>query len=78
VGYVLATLMPDKAQVILARADDYAYSREICGDHFASDTEASHVLGTAVAIQMLDNPKVAPMVSAARAELRAAHLTGAN
>ena len=77
-GYVLAVLMPEKAQAILARADDYAFSREICGDHFASDTEASHVLGTAVAVQLLDSPKVAPMVEAAKAELRAAKLTGAN
>ena len=76
IGYVLAALMPDKASVILARADDYAYNREICGDHFASDTEASHVLGTAVAIQILNSPKIAPMVEAAKAELRAAHLTG--
>jgi len=74
VGYVLAMLMPDKAQIILARADDYAYSREICGDHFASDTEASHVLGTAVAVQILANPKITPMVEAAKAELRAAGL----
>jgi len=78
IGYVLAVLMPDKARVILARADDYAYSREVCGDHFASDTEGSHVLGVAVAVQILDSPKIAPMVDAAKAELRAAHLTGAN
>jgi acid phosphatase (class A) len=78
VGYVLAVLMPDKAGLILTRADDYAYSREICGDHFASDTEASHVLGVAVAVQILANPKIAPMVDAAKAELRAALLTGAN
>ena len=76
VGYVLAQLMPEKAQAIFARADDYGYSREICGDHFASDTEASHVLGTAVAIQILGKPEIAPLVAAARAELVAAHLTG--
>lgn len=77
VGYVLAALMPEKAQTILARADDYAYSREVCGDHFASDVEASHVLGVAVAVQVLDKPSVAPMFAAAKAELRAAHLTQA-
>jgi len=75
VGYVLAALMPDKAKIILARADDYAYSREVCGDHYASDTEASHVLGTAVAIQILNDPRVAAMVETARAELIAAGLT---
>jgi len=74
VGYVLAALMPDRAQAILARADDYAYNREICGDHFASDTEASHALGTAVAVQILNSPKIAPLAEAAKAELRAAGL----
>ncbi|THD57312.1 phosphatase PAP2 family protein [Phenylobacterium sp.] len=77
VGGVLAELIPERAQAILARATDYAYSREVCGAHYPSDVEASHVLGSAIALQMLANPKVMPMVSAARAELRAAGLTAA-
>jgi acid phosphatase (class A) len=77
VGYVLAALIPEKSDAILARAADYAYSREVCGAHYHSDTEASHVLGTAVGLQLLASPKVVPMVEAARAELRAAGLTGA-
>jgi len=32
VGYVLARLIPEKAAAIQTRADDYAYSREVCGD----------------------------------------------
>lgn len=76
VGTVLATLMPEKAQAIQARATDYAFSREVCGSHFASDTEASHVLGTAVAIELLSNPALQPKIAAAKAELRAAHFTG--
>jgi len=76
VGYVLAHLIPEKAVAIQSRADDYAYSREVCADHYASDTEASHVLGVAVAIQLMADPKVAALVDASRAELRAAHLTG--
>lgn len=44
VGVVLAALMPEKAQAILARAADYAFSREVCGDHYHSDVEASHAL----------------------------------
>lgn len=76
VGLILANLMPEKSEAILARAADYAYSREICAAHYASDTEASHVLGTVVALQLLASPQVAPMLEASRAELRAAHLTG--
>ncbi|RAK61403.1 phosphoesterase [Phenylobacterium hankyongense] len=78
VGGVLADLMPEKSQAILTRAAEYAYSREVCGAHYGSDTEASHVLGTIVAREFLASPKVAPMLQAAREELQAARLTGPN
>jgi acid phosphatase (class A) len=77
VGLVLANLIPEKSQAILTRARDYAYSREVCGAHYASDTEASHVLGTIVGLQFLASSKAQPMIEAARAELRAAGLTSA-
>ncbi len=72
---VLSALMPEKSQVILARAADYAYSREICGDHYHSDVEASHALGSALGIMLLTHPTMQPLVEAAKAELRAAQLT---
>jgi acid phosphatase (class A) len=75
VGLILATLIPEKAQAIQARAMDYAFSREICGSHYASDTEASHVLATAVALELLDSPALQPKIAAAKAELRAARFT---
>jgi acid phosphatase (class A) len=75
-GYILAALMPEKAQPILARASEYAYSRVVCGAHYGSDIEASHVLGTELAMLMLQNPGFAAQVEASRAELRAAGLTG--
>jgi acid phosphatase (class A) len=75
VGIVLAALIPDKAQAILARAADYAYSREICGDHYPADLEASHALGSAVGITLLNNAALKAEIEAAKAELRAAHLT---
>lgn len=74
-GIVLASLMPDKSQAILARAADYAYSREVCGDHYHSDVEASHALGNAIGIMLLNNASLKPQFEAARAELRAAHLS---
>lgn len=74
-GYVLAALMPEKAQTILARAHEYAYSRVVCGAHYPSDIEASHVLGTQVAMLMLENPQFHADFDAARAELKAAGLT---
>ncbi len=69
VGWVLAKLLPDKAPQILARADDYALSREICGVHFHSDTEASHVIGTLIAATLLADPRLSGRITAARAEL---------
>ena len=78
VGLILANLMPEKSQAILTRAADYAYSRQICAAHYASDTEASHVLGTVVALDLLSNAQFKPMLEASRAELRAAGLTGAH
>jgi acid phosphatase (class A) len=75
VGFILANLMPEKSEAIITRAADYAYSRQICAAHYASDTEASHVLGTVVALDLLSNPQFQPMLEASRAELQAAGLT---
>ncbi len=75
VGYVLSDLMPGKAPAIQARAYDYAYSRLICGDHFASDTEASHVLGVTIGVKLMNTPALAAQIAAVRAELKAAGLT---
>ena len=74
-GYILAALMPEKAQAILGRAQEYAYSRVVCGAHYASDIEASHVLGTELAMMLMDNPQFAADFQASRAELRGADLT---
>ncbi len=66
---VLASLVPNKAQEILARASDYAYSRRVCGDHYRSDTEASHALGSALGMMFLNDPTLGPQIEAARKEL---------
>jgi len=69
VGWTLAQLMPYRAPQILARAEDYALSREICGVHYPSDTEASHVIGTLTAATLFSDPRLAGQIAAARAEL---------
>ena len=69
VGWMLARLMPGHADAILARAHDYALSRQYCGAHFASDTEASHAIGTLVAATLWRDPRLATQIAAARAEL---------
>ena len=74
-GIVLSNLIPDKSQAILARSSSYAYSREICGDHYHSDVEAGHVLGTTLGVLLLQNDQLKPEIEAARQELKAAHIT---
>jgi len=73
-GLTLAYLMPQKAQPILARARDYAFSRQVCGMHFSSDTAAAQALATALTYDMLRSPKMQAGLEAARAELKAAGL----
>ena len=74
VGVVLSALIPEKSQAILVRAADYAYSREVCGDHYHSDVEASRAFGTALGVLLLNNAALKPQIDAAKAELRAAHI----
>ena len=74
-GYILAQLLPAKAAAIQARAQEYAYSRVVCGAHYPSDIEASHVLAVETAMLMLQNESFAKAVAASRAELKAAGLT---
>jgi acid phosphatase (class A) len=71
---VLANLMPGNAQVILARASDYAESRLVCGVHYRGDVDASQVLGNVVVARLMAKPAFVAEVEAARAELTAAHI----
>jgi len=73
-GEVLANLMPDHAQAILARSAQFAENRLICGFHFRSDIVAGQQFGTIMALRLMQNPQFAADMDAARAELRAAHL----
>jgi len=70
----LAQLMPGNAQIILARASDYAESRLICGVHYRGDIEAGQVLGSLLAARLMTKPAFQAELEAARAELTAAHI----
>lgn len=71
---VLASIVPAKAQAILARADEYAENRLVCGMHFRKDIVAGQTLGTAVALEMLQNSNFQADVAASAKELHAAHI----
>jgi acid phosphatase (class A) len=73
-GEVLANLMPDHAQAILARSAQFSENRLVCGFHFRSDIVAGQQFGTIMALRLMQNPQFAADMDAARAELRAAHL----
>lgn len=72
-GVVLAALMPEKAQAILARASEFAEHRLVCGMHFRSDIVAGQQFGTVLALRLMEKPAFKAEMDAARAELRAAH-----
>jgi acid phosphatase (class A) len=78
VGMIYAQLIPSKAGAILDRAREYSLSRVICGEHFVSDTEASHVIAAVVATKLMADPRFQQKYARARAELIAAHVADAS
>lgn len=74
-GTVLAQLIPEKSAAIMDRANLYAENRLMCGLHHRSDIIAGQVLGTLVAVQLLQNNEFQKMLRAAKQELINAGLT---
>ncbi|MBS0408382.1 MAG: phosphatase PAP2 family protein [Proteobacteria bacterium] len=73
---VLTRALPELSGNIMGRAREYAYHRLVCGMHYRADIVAGQALGTAVAAQMLKDPRFQADLDAAREELKAAGLTG--
>lgn len=48
VAMILARVAPERAEALMARAEQYAESRLVCGMHFPTDVEAGHAVATAV------------------------------
>ncbi|HLI67515.1 MAG TPA: phosphatase PAP2 family protein [Caulobacteraceae bacterium] len=71
---VLAQALPDEAQQIMTRARDYSENRLVCGMHYRADIVGGQALGTAVASDLLRDPRFQHDLAAAEQELRAAHL----
>ncbi len=76
VGYlsaaVLSMMVPEKAEALYARADEYAHNRIICGDHYASDIPASKEAAELLMGNMMGNPRFQQEFTAAKAEVRRA------
>jgi acid phosphatase (class A) len=71
---VLAAMMPDKAQGLLARASVFADNRLVCGYHFRSDIVAGQEFGTMLAQSLMQDHAFQVQMAAARTELHAAKL----
>ena len=67
----LMMLLPEKRDAILARADDYAHSRAVCGVHYPADLVVSKYTAYAMMGIMVNNPRFRQELEAARSELRA-------
>jgi acid phosphatase (class A) len=70
-GLTLAEMVPEKRNEILARADDYARNRMVCGVHYPSDIEASRKVAYVVFGYMMATPRFQRDLAAAKAEVRA-------
>jgi len=75
-AFTLAEIAPDRRYEILARADDYAHNRVVCGVHFPSDVEASRRVAYAVFGYMIATPRFQKDLALARDEMRRAGLVG--
>jgi acid phosphatase (class A) len=73
-GYLLAftlvQMVPEKKAEILARADEYAHNRLVCGVHYPSDIAASRNIANALFGYMMATPRFQIDLAAARAETR--------
>ena len=70
-GVVLASLVPEKSQAILARASEYSAHRLVCGVHYRSDIVAGQQFGTVLALRLMENAAFQAQMTLARDELRA-------
>lgn len=79
IGYsmtvILGALVPEKAELLKKRADQYAENRLVCSMHYHKDVVAGQILGTAIAVDLLQNAAFKEKFDAAKAELIAAKIT---
>ncbi len=66
----LIEMVPEKRDAILARADNYANNRLVCGVHYPSDLHAGKLLAYAIHAVMDTDPQYQKELAAARLELR--------
>jgi len=63
-------MVPEKKVEILARADEYAHHRLVCGVHYPSDIAAARNVAYVLFGYMIATPRFQMDLAAARAETR--------
>tara|TARA_R110001599_G_scaffold64023_3_gene178734 strand:+ start:331261 stop:331965 length:705 start_codon:yes stop_codon:yes gene_type:complete len=71
---VLIEMVPQNRDAILARAEDYAHNRLVCGAHFPSDVIAGRRLAEAIFHAMYASPAFQQELKKARNEIRAFYM----
>lgn len=69
-AYVYELLLPEHRDLFLRNARDMAYSRELLGVHFASDSESGRLFARQLVDRLLEQPAFQQDIEAARAEIR--------
>ena len=68
-GLILAELLPDRANQIVARGRAFGDSRRICNAHWLSDIEEGRIVASAMVARLHGDPQFRQDLEAARAEL---------
>jgi acid phosphatase (class A) len=63
-------MIPEKGDVLHARADEYGHNRVICGDHYSADIPASKEAAELILGNMIGSAKFQEEFGAAKAEVR--------
>jgi acid phosphatase (class A) len=71
-AFAVARMIPEKRDQILARADDYAHSRLVCGAHYPTDLPQAKSTAYTMFGIMLQNPQFQKEFAAAKEEVRKA------
>ncbi len=71
-AYLLIELAPERRDALLARADEFARQRMVCGVHFRSDIDSGRQGAQWLVAHMLSSQRYTDDVAAAALELRSA------
>lgn len=69
-GLILANMLPEYREEILARADEYSFNRVVAGVHYPTDVEGGKLAGTALAAFFFASSEFESDFAEAKKELR--------